>query len=147
MPVSPRYRQLTLRTPRFHRLPGDDTSLGTATASLTACLGDADHPTQLFSSPPTDRTQTTTGPSAFLYRTATDNLSNPSSSAPWRPAFLRHHPSLAQFGSPPRPTTFKGIVFVFFVFLSETIFPPTKCSIVRGHQTGSSSVSDPIPFH
>ena len=35
----------------FHRLPGDTTNSGTATASLTTHLGNADHPTQLFSSP------------------------------------------------------------------------------------------------
>ena len=146
LPVSPRYRQLPLRTPPLHRLPGDDTGSGTAPASLTAYVGDADHPTQLFRSPPTDRTQSTTGPSAFLDGTATDDLSYPSSTAPRRPAFYRHRQSLAHFDSPPRPTIFQGIVFcVCFFFLGETIFSPTECSIVSGHQTGSSSIHNPIP--
>ena len=115
LPVSPRYRQLPLRTPPLYRLPSDDTSPGTATASVTAYVGDADHPTQLFNSPPTDRIQTTTGPSAFLYGSPSDELSNPSSPAPRRSALGRHRPSLAQFGTPPRPTIAQGIVFnVFF---------------------------------
>ena len=121
MPVSPRYRQLPLRTPPLHHLPADDTSSGTTTASLTTYLGDADHPTQLFSPPPTDRTQTTVGPSTFLDGTATDDLSNPSPPAPRRPAFRRHRPSLAHFGSPPRPTI-QGIAFcVYFFCVGETI--------------------------
>ena len=100
LPVSPIYRQLPLRTPPLHRLRGDDTSSGTATASLTADLGDADNPTQLFSLPPTGRTQTTIGPSAFLDGTATDDLSNRSSPAARHLALRRHRPSLAQCGSP-----------------------------------------------
>ena len=111
LPVSPRYRQLPLRTPPLHHLPGDETSSGTATVSLTTYLGDTDHPTQRFIFPPTDRTQTTTGPSAFLEGTATDDLSNPSSPVPTRPAFRRHRPSLAHCGSPPQPTILQGVVF------------------------------------
>ena len=52
LPVPPRYRQLPLRTLPLHRLPGDDTSSGTATASLTAYLGDDDHPTSFLAPPP-----------------------------------------------------------------------------------------------
>ena len=36
----------------FHRLPGDDTTSWTATASLTAFLGDADHRPSSLASPP-----------------------------------------------------------------------------------------------
>ena len=101
LPVSPRYRQLPLRTPPLDRLPGDNTSSGTATASLTVYVAT---PTTRPSSLAPPRTQTTTGLSAFLDGTATAYLSNPSSPAPRRPALRRHRPSLAHLGSPLRRT-------------------------------------------
>ena len=149
MPVSPRYRQLPLRTPPFHRLLGDDTTSGTATASPTAYLGDADHRPSSLASPPTDRTQTTGGPSASFDRTVTDDLSDPSSPAPRRPAFGRHRLSLAHLGSSPRPTIFQGSVCFFcvcFFFLAvKRSYSPTECSTASGHQTGCCPIPNPIP--
>ena len=121
MPVSPRYRQPPLRTPPFHRLPGDDTSSGTTTDSPTAYLGDANHRPSFLAPPHTDRTQTTGGPSAFFDRTVTDDLSDPSSPAPRRPVFGRHRLSLAHLGSLPRPTVFQGSV-CFCVYLFCAFF-------------------------
>ena len=51
LPVSLRYCQFSFRTPLLHRLPDDDTSSRIETASLTAYVDEADHPTQLFSHP------------------------------------------------------------------------------------------------
>jgi len=107
-------------------------------------------PTQLFSFPPL------TGPkppvALQLSSTAvTDDLSNPSSPAPRRPAFRRHRLSLAHLGSPPRPTIFQGSVCFFcvcFFFLAvKRPYSPTECSTASGNQTGSFfRFPTPFPF-
>ena len=147
LPASPGYLHLPLRAPPLHRLPGDDTSSGTATASLTTYLGDADLPTQRFSYPLTDRTQTTTGPSGFLDGTATDDFSSPSSPAPRRPSFRRKKlPISCPLWFATTAYHLPGYCFFYCFFsLGGTFFSSTECSIVSGHQTGSSPFPYPIP--
>ena len=52
----------------------------------------------------------------------TDDLSNPSSPAPRRPAFSRHRLSHAHLGSPPRPTIFQGSVRFCVCFFCALLF-------------------------
>ena len=132
--VSPGYRQLPWEHRPFHRLSGDDTSSGTATARLIAYLGDADHrPSFLAYPPPLTGPKNANGPSAFLDGKAADDLSNPSSPAPRRPAVRRYRLPLAHLGSPPRPTIFHGRVFLvcflfcftrWYVFIFRSNIPP-----------------------
>ena len=131
LPVSPIYRQLPLRTPplpppswRLHQLGDSNRS--------PHCLLRRRRPPAL-SSPPTDRTQTTSDPSAFLDDTATDDLPIPSSPAPRRPGSRLHHLSLAHFSSPPRLPSSSVLFFVFVFSPSmKRFYSPTECSIVSG---------------
>ena len=85
-------------------------------------------PTQLFSYPPINRTQTPNGHSAFLDDTTTDELPNQGSPALARRCFRLHRLSHIHLGSPPRRTIPQWVVLFFLRYVSffsnhRPIFP------------------------
>ena len=129
----------------------DDTSSGTATASLTAYLGDADHRPSSLAPPPL------TGPkppvTLQLSSTAQTQMTFPipvhrhpgalpsADTAFFLPTLVHHH------GLPSSRVVFVFvcIYFVLFFLSVKRFYSPTECSTASGHRTGPFPIPNPIP--